>query len=511
MKKTTLLAIALSVVTVGAYAGADVPSSYGGGDAKLAPELDAVRADAGMAVPYAKKTAAAPIKLDADRAEYDQETGNFVAEGNVVLRQNGQVLRTDYAEGNMKTGDVFLKQGGEMTEAETTMHAEWITYNFLKKTGEVRTIDGSNHDKFEWYTAPNAVIRDGKLICENGATVSRCPAKKHPPCLSVVAKHFEVIPNDKMIAKDCWVLVRGKRVVHRNRWINDLNDKHQTMIHPRIGYDSDTGMRYELDFNQALWKNALAGAEIAYYGHDHYKPNFWLRQDFNDFVVGLSDGWDDDDGDWYKKEMNWKVNLKRHRLVKGLPLSYSAYLEHGLWKRMYDEPRNGQKYSQRSWHTEYGVYLYHDPIHFFGSERNSLNLYVGKKWVREGLTDVHTSTNTYGATLSQKFGDLFTAWVGYYDEKVQDNRIFDIGQPDMAKEVRLGAKYVTHNRKNEFIGVYRLNTKRGKYEDYEYGHRYEYDLTWVHHFCCWDLVTSYEREFAKQDHSFKVKFEFSFM
>lgn len=504
MKKTTLLAIALSAMTASVYAGAEIPAGYGG-DVNSAPDTAVMDMD----VVEKGEKAGAPIKLDADRAEYDQESGDFFAEGNVVLRQNGQIIRTEHAEGNMKTGDVYLKDGGSLTEEGTTMHAEWVRYNFLNKTGELTKIEGSNRSKLEWYRSEDAVIKDGKLVCEHGATVSKCPAVKHPPCLSVVAKHFEIIPNDKMVAKDCWVLVRGKRVMHRNRWINDLTKQRQTMLHPRIGYDSDQGMKYELVIDQPLWKNASAGGNITYYGHDHYKPNFWMKQDFKDFVVGLNDGWDDDDGDWYKREMNWTFNWKRHRLIKGLPLTYSAYFEHGLWKSM-DRDRN-PKYSQRSWHTEYGIYLYHDPIHFFGTDRNSLNLYVGKKWVREGLTDVHTSTNTYGATLSQKLGDLVTIWAGYYDEKVQDNRLFDYGQPDMAKELRFGAKYTTHNKKDEFTGVYRLNTKNGKYGNYEYGHRYGYSMTWTHHFCCWDLITIYEREFAEQDHSLKVKFEFSFM
>lgn len=509
MKKTTLLAIAMSAVMSSVYAGAEIPAGYGG-DVKNAPTVNAA---VDMYVVEKDAKAGAPIKLDADRAEYDQESGNFFAEGNVVLRQNGQVIRTDYAEGNMKTGDVYLKNGGSLTEEDTIMHVEWAKYNFLQKTGELTKIDGSNRDKLEWYRSEDAVIRNGKVVCEHGAVVSKCPSVKHPPCLSVVAKHFEIIPNDKMIAKDCWVLVRGKRVMHRNRWINDLTKQRQTMIHPRIGYDSDKGMKYELVIDQPLWKNAIAGGNITYYGHDHYKPNFWMKQDFKDFVVGISNGWQEDDGDWYKKQTNWTLNWKRHRLIKGLPLTYSAYVEHGLWKRQYDgyDPRYG-KYSPRSWHTEYGAYLYHDPIHLFGSERNSLNLYVGKKWVRESLTDIHSTTNTYGATFNQKIGNNLLAWVGYYDEKVQDNRLFDIGQADMAKELRFGAKYTTHNKRDEFTGIYRLNTKNGKYYDgYRYGHRYEYDLTWVHHFCCWDLVTTYEREFAKRDHSLNVKFEFSFM
>ncbi|MBQ0108290.1 MAG: hypothetical protein KBS34_04145, partial [Phascolarctobacterium sp.] len=74
MKKTTLLAIALSAMTASVYAGAEIPAGYGG-DVKNAPDTAAVD----MYVVEKGAKAGAPIKLDADRAEYDQESGNFFA------------------------------------------------------------------------------------------------------------------------------------------------------------------------------------------------------------------------------------------------------------------------------------------------------------------------------------------------------------------------------------------------------------------------------------------------
>ncbi|MDO4935383.1 MAG: hypothetical protein Q4E42_01830 [Phascolarctobacterium sp.] len=512
MTKSVVMSMIVCALMSSVYAANGVPNEYGGGDVRSIPNQNAAKEEVGEAKITPKKAeSAAPMKLDADKAEYDQETGDFFAQGNVVLRQNGQVIRTDYAEGNMKTGQVFLKQGGELSENGVVMHADWAYYNFLSKTGELQKVSGTNYTKQEWYQAPDAVIKDGKMVAEHGATMSRCPSVKHPPCLSVVAKSFEVIPNDKMIAKDCWVKVRGVKIYHKDRWENDLTNRHQSKYMPHIGYDSDKGIKLELDIEHPLWEGGTAGADLHYYGHDHWKPNFWIKQDFKDFVVGVSDGWQEDDDDWYRKDTNWTFNWKRHRLIKGLPLTYSAYAEHGLWKRRYDDPQPGQsRYSDRSWHTEYGGYIYHDPIHFFGSKRNSLNLYVGKKYTRESLTDEHTSSNLYGATLSQKIGSNLDVWIGFYDEKVSDDRLFDIGQADMSREWRPGFRYITHNKRDEITGVYRLNAKQGVYNNREYGHRYEFDLTWTHHFCCWDLEFRYEKEFYKNDHKFTVHYYFNF-
>ena len=47
------------------------------------------------------------------------------AEGNVKIVQGDETILTTRAEGNMKTGDVWLKQGGTLQEPDTTMNGEW--------------------------------------------------------------------------------------------------------------------------------------------------------------------------------------------------------------------------------------------------------------------------------------------------------------------------------------------------------------------------------------------------
>ena len=54
----------------------------------------------------------------------------FFAEGNVKIVQGDETILTTRAEGNMKTGDVWLKQGGTLQEPDTTMNGEWVHYNF---------------------------------------------------------------------------------------------------------------------------------------------------------------------------------------------------------------------------------------------------------------------------------------------------------------------------------------------------------------------------------------------
>lgn len=96
------------------------------------------------AVKDEKESVAQPIVLTGDHAQYDNVSGDFFAEGNVVVTQGNQVIRTNQARGNMKTGDVWLEQGSELQEPGTVTKTKWAYYNFNSKTGELKQISGKN-------------------------------------------------------------------------------------------------------------------------------------------------------------------------------------------------------------------------------------------------------------------------------------------------------------------------------------------------------------------------------
>lgn len=81
-----------------------------------------------------------PITMTGDYASYDSVSGDFVAEGNVVITQGNETLKTVRAVGNMKTGDVWLKEGGTLVEPKSIMNGEWAYYNFNTKTGEIKKL-----------------------------------------------------------------------------------------------------------------------------------------------------------------------------------------------------------------------------------------------------------------------------------------------------------------------------------------------------------------------------------
>ena len=92
----------------------------------------------------------------------------------------------------------------------------------------------------DFFAAPHAEIYPDKMVLDEGGSTSRCPAVKHPKCLEIKAKTFEIYPHDKMVARDVKVYVRGKHIYSRDYWENSLTEKSKERILPHIGFkDSD--------------------------------------------------------------------------------------------------------------------------------------------------------------------------------------------------------------------------------------------------------------------------------
>lgn len=431
-----------------------------------------------------------PITLTGDSASYDSVSGDFSAAGNVKIVQGTQTLLTTKVTGNMKTGDVWLKEGGTIIEPLTKVDGDWLYYNFNDKTGEIKQIEGKS--KKDCFRAPHAEITPDMMVLDEGGEMTRCPAVKHSPCLLVKADRFEIYPHDKMVAYNVKVFVKGKHVYSRDRWVNYLNDDNATRIMPRIGFnDNDNGAYIKVRLNHNVNDKLALQADLPYYTKAHFKPLLSAKQDERNFAVELQNGWVEKDDEWIKKQTDVTLRYKNHHISDSLPLSYSAYASHGLW--------TNDRTKVKSWHTEYAAYLNHDRIYLFGGQDTFLDLTIGKKWVKESYTDEMRSTTAYYATLGQKLTDKWNTWVGYYNEKITTN-LYDYGQPDMNTELRNGIQYQADD-KNTFSIVNRY--------DLDQKQNYETDYKWQHRFCCWVISFEYQHEnFTNGGDSFKVKYEF---
>ncbi|NCC02350.1 MAG: organic solvent tolerance protein OstA, partial [Clostridia bacterium] len=393
-----------------------------------------------------------PITLYGDRVLYHQDTGDFFAEGNVRILQGQQTLNTVKLEGNTQTGDVFLNAGGKLTDKDAQMTGEWLHYNFNNKTGEIKKISGvSGKDLFK---AEHATITPDEIILDQGGSSTRCPAVEHDPCVLITAKKVEIYPKEKIVAYDVKIFIKGKHIYSRDIWVNKMDGKQEQSIAPKLGYSDNDGLKMKFHYEYALSEQLAAVADFNYTDKNGYKPTYGINYETKDYYAKLQDSWSEDsDDNWIKKESDITVGLKNQRISDGLPLSYSAYYNHGLWKED----------SIRSWHTEYGVRINHDRIYFDQDKNLFLDFGIGAKQKKESYDDSKTNTMTYNVSLGKKFDERWNTWASYYWEK-SENDLFAYNRPDMSEELQNGLTYnFDKNNSLTFVNRYDLGNG-GVYE-----------------------------------------------
>ena len=459
-----------------------------------------------------------PLVISGDDAQYASDSGDFIIEGNVRLEQGETKLFSTKAAGNEKTGDIWLLEGGTMQEPTNTVRAVWAHYNFNKETGELLHLKGASTStpgsaKKDYYEAPHGVIENGMLVIDQGGTTTRCPAVRHPSCLSVKAKTITIIPNDRIIAKGVQVFVKGKHIYSRDVWINDLQESRNRLM-PHVGWDDDKGVYMALEYERPIGNPLLKNPtkffmRQVYYTKSKYKPFYSIRHDEHDFYARLHHGYiydsdndNIDEGIWLKKKMDWGLFLKPHRIAKGIPLSYEAKYTHGLWQ-----------YSHRnwsSWHTEKAVYLRHDRFFPLGGKKLYVDLLAGRRWVNESNAATagtrrhgkNLNSNVYRGTVGYRFSDKWNIWTTYHNEhKTSYN--FSKWQPSFSKDWRFGISW-RPDKHNAFTIVNRHNSD----SDSRYHGNYSTIYRWVHKFCCEILSVSYTKKHYKHENEWTVQLEF---
>ena len=457
-----------------------------------------------------------PLIIKGNDAQYSSESGDFIIEGNVSLEQGDTKMYSSKAVGNEKTGDIWLLEGGTLREPTNTVYSRWAHYNYNKGTGELLHIKGASRStgsssKFDYYEAPHGIIENGMMIIDQGGMTTRCPAVKHHPCLSVKAKTITIIPNDRIIARNVQVFVKGKHVYSRDVWINDLQKK-ASQISPHIGWDDERGWYASLEYSRPIGNPLLKNPttfymEQIYYTKSKYKPFYGIRHDQKDFYVRVNSGYiydsDNDaldEGVWLHKKIDWGLFLKPHRIAKGLPLSVDGYITHGLWKYTH---RNWE-----SWHTDKAVYLRHDRFYPLGGKKLYMDLMVGRRWINESLDNGTTrrygknrSTNIYHGSLGYRFSDKWNIWTTYHHEHIT-SYLFSKGQPSFSRDWSMGIAWKP-DKHNTFTVVNRRNMDSGSYT---HGN-YTTTFTWSHRFCCEVLSVSYQRKHYSRKNEWTVKFE----
>jgi len=446
-----------------------------------------------------------PVLLNGDHVEFENATGDFLATGKVKIKQGTETLMTNYAFGNMKTGDIYLLEGGTLLEPGTRVEGKWLHFNYNTKTGEMKQVNGRGAKDF--FKAPHALIMPDKVIADQGGITTRCTAKKHVPCMHVEAKRLEFYPKEKMVAHEVKVFAKGIHIYSRKLWINEFKDSHQ-FLKPSFGWDGkDNGWYFKLSQSEPISDKDHLRVDLIQYSRNGFRPMYKFTHKERNWTFKYKNGWEENDDYWYHKQNDYRFDYKPHHIIDGIPLSYSGYFEYGLWNKQHN--KTGKSY-QKSWHREYAYYINHDPIKLFGPD-TTLHLTYGRKWVHESFNRDTKVTNMYYATIRQKLDSNKKMWVSYLREK-RTSSLFQIGQSDMDKELRLGLQW-SPTKIDTLSVVHRYDVGDRMHKTLPSGQlitnrNYQTTYNWYHRFCCWALQLSYERKWYKNDHEFKLQYFF---
>ena len=425
----------------------------------------------------------APISVLADYIHYDNATGEIFAEGNVRVLQNGQTLSAARIDGNVNTADIWTKVVTRFEEPAlgNDFTGDSATYNYNSRTGHIDNVKGKSGT--EYITADNIEIMPDKSVAQN-VSMSRCNAENHVKCQHTTATRVDIWPNDRMIAYNANVYILGKKVYHQDRYVVSMGAGEDKFF-PHIGYNNDDGAYISHTVAFPLGNKTTIGADLFAGSKAGGRTDGWIRHDERNFNIRYSYGYDqDDDDDWVKKENNISIKYHQKRLFK-TPLSYRFWFERGLWKER----------SIRSWHSELGAYLSHDPI-YLGSKSFYFTMGTGYRKLKESYGDIDNDEFRYDFNLNKIFSAKFDVGVGYSVVDDYDN-IFEYDSIDVTRSLTYFVNW-SPTKQDKFTFWQQYDTERNRV--------YKNRITYTRRLHCWELVLGYERERyidRKYDNKFK--------
>lgn len=360
-----------------------------------------------------------PIVVTSDHMRYHDDTGDIIAEGNVVITQGTQKLSAAVVEGNSKSGDVHV-DGRALYEVlgkdNIAITGGPVVYNWVQRKGSIEEPKGHIDDKL--IHGESIELLPDKYVVHEGR-VTRC-TKEDNPHYCMIADRIEIIPGQKMTAYHVKVQLLGHTLYSQAKYTKSLRpgEEDEGALVPDVGYNSDNGAYVAQRFNYPLTEKVTAFADIGWYSRHGFAPYGGLRYRGEGYTAQLIEG-KFYDGNGYKitKEPELQVTLDTRRIGSSA-YHYAISASYGKWD-------DG---SISSWHNEERIYVSRDPLYFNESKNLWLSLGAGTGYMSESYLGRGWQTRTYNAVLYKTWAKWQTD-IGYHYNR--DNRnLFNYGRSD---------------------------------------------------------------------------------
>lgn len=412
--------------------------------------------------------------INADNVVFDDKTGNVRAVGSVRVEHGEETLTTDKLDGNYKTGDAWIHDGGTYINlfTKTKLHARAGEYNYKEKTGHFTHVVGKSDA--EYIKSEEVDIYPDRL--HGGVTrITRCSAEN--PDYYMQAESVEIFPGDKLIAHKMKAYIKGKLIYSQDRYVADISPDKKDALFPSLGYSSKDGLSIRKRFTRPFDNNFSAYLDFDYYTKHSFRPNVGVGYSDDNWRADVSYGYmRDADDNWIRKQPELRVLFKPRKIGDTI-FNYHFLAIYGNWKDDY----------KSSWHTDLGGYLYSDPIYVFGGKSWWLNMGTSYQRILETYDSSSTNVFRYDVGLSKKFNERFTAYAGYHYTS-QEQKLFNFDNDYLHKELRSGLQWqITKRDRFRVMHRYDLTNKT----------TYDLEYALVHNMHCVELEIKYNKKDRK--------------
>jgi lipopolysaccharide assembly outer membrane protein LptD (OstA) len=268
-----------------------------------------------------------PITLTADHIEYNQQTGNVVADGHVVATRGSTTITADHLTGNLKSGGVEATGRVTLTQPGRTTTGESLHYNYLTRVGAMsQAVVKSGPWTLKGQTVTTAGGR-GDLLA-----ASATPCDPAHPAFLVKAKKVVVVPGDYLKAYDAVLYVYGVPVFYVPVFTTSLKPGRNVVSSaPTAGYDNFNGawIQYTQYIPLGDWQSqirALLGTRSGLSGEAIFDRRF--TDYLLDFHFGRTVTFDQNGNEFNLDQDTVEADLYTHRIDR-LPVAYSAAVQTG--------------------------------------------------------------------------------------------------------------------------------------------------------------------------------------
>ena len=440
-------------------------------------------------------TKAAPTSFEGDYLTYDQNTGEFIAEGKVhIVQMDGHQF--DAVDG-LVTGNTIKEEISvpgkahmlQITPGQSTITLDGFKtfYRYGAQTGTMEAAEGKvDHQyvtgkKFEFYP--------DKIIIYDG-TATKCNAKK--PDYHTSGDKITIYPNDRMVIEHAKFWIKGFVLYSRNRYEQSLKpgEEKQTQ-YPRVGYSKDDGVWISQNFTVPFTDNVSGTAHLyadAKHGGRSRGTIDW-NTPHNHYQIAYG-YYEDGDENWIKRDPSFRYRYN-NKISQASHLNYNFEVELGRWTKPVDDIT--------SMHRYYKVGLSRDPI------------LLGRKWflflgANYSITqETYNNSNIRGwgwdVSTVKEFDDRWAAYLAYsYSTSNRQKSLFDYDLSDYSRKGQVGFSYRIDD-KNRFVLGLGYNFEGNLLEDVDY--------YWFHDMHCAQFIVRYHDKRKDSNGSWHVSWEFT--